>query len=190
MEEIDLNYFKNVIEGNTEITWKCFWKTNHIRLKQYLPRQEYLQLKFGRLKRAAELLTQHEIVFNWTERADYHQAISGLVDSFCDEKGYLILSKQRKLFNGAWGDFLDGDHDSGRKKLIKYIEEIEKIKDKVAQADKVNDLEADAESFIDQGKVEVGLQILRLVIERFDGLNDLSQPAVNFAKEKIQIIKP
>jgi len=186
MKKNDLIYFKNLIEGKTDITWKVFWKINNERLKQDLPRLEFLKLKFGKLKRAAEILNKFKIEFQWTKKADYHQSISNLVDDFCDAKGYPILSKKRKLFNGAVGDFLDGNKESGHKKLTSYIEKIEKNKDEVLQSYEINDLEFDAESFIDQGESEIGIEILKLIVGKFDGVNDLVQPAVSFAKEKLK----
>lgn len=185
MKQNDLKYFKELIEGKTDITWKLWWKSNGLRLKEELPRQQFLKLKFGRLERAAELLAESKIEFQWTKKADYHQSISNLVDDFCDDKGYPLLSKQRKLFGGAVGDYLDGNKESGRKKLTAHIQKIERVKDEVVQSEKLNDLEFDANSFIDQGQPEIGIEILKILIERFDGVNDLTQPAVNLAKETI-----
>lgn len=58
------------------------------------------------------------------------------------------------------------------------------MEDEVLQAEKINDLEFDAELLINQGKKEMSIKILHLIIKQFDNLNDLVQPAVNFAKEK------
>lgn len=188
MQQDDLNYFKNIIEGKTNMTWKYFWKKNSERLKKELPKREFTKLKFGKLNRASEILTELDIEFKWTKKADYHQAISNFSDDFCDHLGYPILSTQRQLYNGAVGDFLDGNTDTAKLKLNTYIKEIESIKDEILQSEKINDLEYDASSFINQGQPEIGIEILKLIVNRFNNFNDLTQPAVNFAKEKLKTI--
>ncbi len=188
MNDNDLKYFKDLIEGKTDITWKVFWKSNEKRLKESLTRQDFLKLKFGKLQRASEILNENNISFQWTKKADYHLSISNLSDSVCDKNGYPIIEIQRNLFNGAVGDFIDGNIEIGRIKFANYLADIQKMDNMVEQSEQINDLEFDAESFIKQGNIQVGIEMLKLLVATFDNENDLIQPAIDYAKHEIKRI--
>ncbi len=188
MNENDLKYFKDLIEGKTDITWKVFWKLNEKRFKKNLTRQDFLKLKFGKLERASEILNENNISFQWTEKADYHLSISNLSDGVCDENGYPIVEIQRKLFNGAVGDFIDGNIETGRIKFANYLEDIQQMGNMVEQSERIKELEFDAVSFIKQGNIEVGIEMLKLLVATFDNENDLIQPTIDYVKTEIKRI--
>ncbi|MEN7546966.1 hypothetical protein AAG747_03555 [Rapidithrix thailandica] len=191
MRESDLLSFKNLIEGKTGITWKRYWKQNAERLKEELTRLEFQKLKFKKLKRAAELLDENKMAYEWTDKANYHQAIALLADEVCDEYGYPLLEMQRSLYNGAVGNLMDHDIESGLTALQKYLDRFKQTLDDGASLPEYELLELqgyemDAEMLMDQMYMEVGKQMLKMLVEKFEGIDDLIQPVVDQAKAKLQ----
>jgi hypothetical protein len=99
----DLPYFKDLIEGREVPSRHPWWRTHEPRLREELPRAEFLRLKFGNLRAMAEILTAAGIEFAWAPKGRREAAYARLHPSAVDERGHPLPEFRRRGSSWAGG---------------------------------------------------------------------------------------
>ena len=179
--ETQLVYFKELIEGRAAISWRAWWNSNQSILKSQLKRPEYIRLKFGLVEYAYKILEENKISTKWGVFAKKESYYANLHESVLDENGRLKESSRRCAYDGACGDFLDGEVEKGTEKLNKYIaylKEMETIKSK----SELEGMAFDGEMMINSGiDYEFGKAVLEAVLSYGLG-DDLTDFAIETAR--------
>lgn len=187
-KEEQLIYFKDLIEGKATVSWRGWWNTNDETMKSQLKRPEYARLKFGHLKYAFKILEAKGIDVEWGTAAEKESYYATLHKSVLDENGRPNEEFRRKSYNGACGDFIDGNLESCENKLKKIITKLKKIGGLKAQED-LEGMQFDGEMMVNSKTDEgFGKALLEAVVS-FGYGDDLTDFAVNKAEEILNNIK-
>lgn len=176
-----LAYFKELFEGRAAVSWRAWFKQNDAQLAQDLPRAEYLRLKFKMLDEAEKLLRQAGIQFTISPLAKREKFYSLLHDNVLDERGRPKESFRRKAYDGAVGQFLDGQTAKAKETLIAYLQKV-KRRPMVKRIKELESMCFDGEMNFELGDRELGRMILELVAGLEIG-DDLLDPAIFRARE-------
>lgn len=179
-----LSYFKELFEGRAVLSWHAWFKQNDARLARELPRADYLRLKFHKLDEAEKLLRQAGIEFVISPLARREKYYSLLHESALDERGRPNESFRRKAYNGAVGQFLDGQPEMAKETLADFLQ-----KAKRRQIEELQDLCYDGEIDYEYGDSGLGQMILELVAEIETG-DDLLDPVIFRAREVLARARP
>ena len=176
-----LGYFKDLLEGRATISWNAWFRRNESELSQELPRMAFLQLKFGKLDEAERLLREAGIDFSISPLARREKCYSLLHESVLDEDGRPKESFRRKAYGGAFGHFLDGQLEEGKKTLAAFLRKL-KRRPMRERVEELSDFCYDGEMEFEYGDGAVGQAMLELVAALETG-DDLLDPAINRARE-------
>jgi hypothetical protein len=188
MTEKTLTYFKDFIEGKDVPTWKVFWKENEEAFKNSLSRNEFLTLKFKMIDHAETILKENNIEYTWTQKGKQQKQWANLHDSVCDEAGKPLLSFRRKLYDGAFGQFLNNNMEKCSTKVSKNIQKILKLKNASERAELLEDAEYNAECLWEEGYIDFG-KIVLTAISTIKTDDDLLFEAIELAKKKLNTLK-
>lgn len=176
-----LAYFKDLFEGRAAVSWRAWFKQNDAQLAQDHPRADYLRLKFHMLDEAEKLLRAAGIEFTVSALAKREKYYSLLHESVLDERGRPKESFRRKAYNGAVGQYLDGQSSRAKDTLAEFLR---KLKRRPLEK-RLEELEAmcfDGEMDLEFGDRELGRMMLELVAALETG-DDLLDPAIFRARE-------
>lgn len=176
-----LAYFKDLFEGRAEISWRAWFFQNDAQLAQDLPRAEYLRLKFKKLDEAEKLLREAGIAFTISPLARREKYYALLHDSVLDERGRPKESFRRNAYDGAVGQFLDGNSVKAKEILSTCLR---KLKRRPIEK-RIEELEGmcfDGEMEYEYGQRELGRMILELIAS-LETSDDLLDPAILRARE-------
>ncbi len=181
--EDHLAYFRALIEGHDVVGWNPWWAENATELERSLPRAEFLRLKFGKVNYAAVILQQLGVSIDWSPLGRKQAAWAELHESVVDERGRPRPEIRAAGYGGAIGAYERGEIDEGTKRLRKYVRTLGGL-DELEHAHALEDIEFDAEGFIQEGLRDAGVAILRVVGSHPSG-NDLFDPPIQRAREKL-----
>jgi hypothetical protein len=176
-----LAFFKDLFEGRAAVSWRAWFKQNDAQLAQDLPRADYLRLKFHMLDEAERLLRQAGIEFTASPLAKREKYYSLLHESVLDECGRPKESFRRKAYNGAVGQFLDGEPAKAKETLTALLRKLKRR----PMEKRIEELEGmcfDGEMDFEYGDRELGRMMLELVTALETG-DDLLDPAIFRARE-------
>lgn len=179
-----LEYFRALISGEDVIGWHPWWAVQEQSLKALLPRAEFLRLKFGKVKHAAEVLNRANLQTSWSEQGLRQAAWANLHPSAVDEQGRPIPELRASAYGGAIGALEIGDLVKGTSLLRGFLRRTSKMPE-LDQAAALSELEFDAEGLIAEGLRDAGVEVLR-EIARLPSGNDLLDPAISAAKARLQ----
>jgi hypothetical protein len=177
-------YFRALIEGEDVLGWNPWWTQHAAEFERILPRAEYLRLKFGKVRYAAEVLQRHGVEVSWTPLGRKQSAWADLHSSVLDDRGRPRPELRSKAYGGAFGVYERGDIEEGTRRFAKYLRSLRKLAD-VEQASALEEATFDAEHFVEEGNREAGIAMLRLVAALPEG-NDLLDPAILTARDKLE----
>lgn len=181
----DLQYFKDLIEGRDVPSWHPWWRANEPRLRETLPRADFLRLKFGRVPEMAERLKAAGVDFTWSPKGRREAAYARLHASAVDEQGHPLPEFRKRAYDGAVALFQAGDSAGGEKQLKKVLQRIRRMRDEVERGDELAGMQIDGEQLCDEGETAAGLALLRAVA-RWETDSDLESPAVDYAREALR----
>jgi hypothetical protein len=176
-----LAYFKALLEGRAELSWRAWFKRNEAQLSQDLPRAAFLRLKFQMLDEAEKLLRESGIEFTVSPLARRERYYANLHESVLDENGRPLESFRREAFDGAIGHFFDGRPEQGKENLAKYLRKLQR-RPEIQRAEDLGDFCFDGEIELEYGNREIGRSILELVAAMKIG-DDLVDPVIFRARE-------
>lgn len=180
----DLQYFRDLIEGREVPSWHPWWRANEARLRQELPRVDFLRLKFGHLRAMAEVLAGAGIEFTWSPRGRREAAYARLHPSAVDERGHPLPEFRKRAYDGAVALFQAGDAAGGANQLDKVLKRIRRMKDEAERGEALAEMQIDGEQLYDEGETAAGLALLRAVA-RWETVSDLDSPAVDYARQAL-----
>jgi hypothetical protein len=176
-----LAYFKDLFERRAAVSWNAWFKRNEGQLSQDLPRADFLRLKFHKLDEAEKLLRGAEVEFSVSPMAKREKYYSLLHDSVLDENGRPNESFRRKAYDGAIGQFLDGEAEKARGTLTDFLRKL-KRRPMDKRIEELEGLCFDGEMEFECGDREIGRTMLELVAALETG-NDLLDPAIHRARD-------
>ena len=165
METEYLQYLKDLVEGNAEISFLPWFKQHEEELKKNLNRASFLRLKFSPIDEALKLLDASGIKYLKDEGAIRREKYYLTFDpSVLDEAGKLKHDHKRKLFGGAIGKMMDGDIEGGRKIMSTQLSKI--LKKKLPErADSLSDVLYFGEIELAHGDPIIGKNIVEIISE-------------------------
>jgi len=177
-----LQYFKALLEGRADISWRAWFARNEAKLTLELPRAVLLRLKFDQLDEAEKLLSEAGVRYTpHPTAARRERYYAQLHPSVLDERGRPREAFMRKAYRGAVGLILDGKHDEARERLAGEIKKIRR-KPTLQQAEALADMCFDGEmSYLGENR-EVGRALLKAVASVPLG-DDLLDPTIQRALE-------
>jgi hypothetical protein len=176
-----LAYFKDLFEGRAIVSWRAWFKQNDAQLAQELPRADYLRLKFHMLDEAEKLLRAAGVEFAVSPLAKREKYYSLLHESVLDERGRPKESFRRKAYNGAVGQYLDGQSATAKETLTAFLRKLKRR----PMEQRVEELEGmcfDGEMEFEHGERELG-QIMLELVAGLETVDDLLDPAIFRARE-------
>jgi hypothetical protein len=174
-------YFKDLFEGRAAVSWRAWFKQHDAQLAQDLPRADYLRLKFHMLDEAEKLLRQAGIEFTVSPLAKREKYYSLLHASVLDERGRPKESFRRKAYNGAVGQFLDGEPAKAKETLTAFLRKLNR-RPMEKRIEELEEMCFDGEMNFEYGDRELGRMMLELVAALEFG-DDLLDPAIFRARE-------
>jgi len=184
-----LAYFKDLLEGRAELSWKAWFRLHEKQLTQDLPRATFLRLKFYSLEEAEKLLRQAGIEFTVSpsarRREEYYMLFA---DSALDEKGKLKPDVKRGFYDGAFGHFMDGNVEEGRRLLAAFVNRMKRWSTQ-KRSEELSDMCFDGELELQFGDPKIGRELLAVVAAFSPKAadDDLLNFAITRAKELIGI---
>jgi len=181
------DYLKALIEGGDVPHWHVWWRTNRAELERVLPRSAFLKLKFNGLEGGAALLEEHGVPFTWSPKGRRESALSNLHEDVVDENGERRASSpaQANLVAFAIDAFARGDRSAGEKAVKEEIGRALKVRDRVGQAEALQDLLADGEQLLAEGRRDAGVALLRPIAE-LRTTKALLAPSIDRAREVLE----
>lgn len=183
LEPAFAQYFKDLIEGRDVPQWHPWWRAHRSEVEAALGRTDYLKLKFGGVKAAANYLTKIGVAYEWTTAGKRAHLWSQLHRDFVDEHGRPKPELRRKAYGGAIAAFEDGDSAAGEAQLVKVMRKVRRLRDDNERAGELESLQFDGEMLCDEGH-PAGIPLLRAVA-RWTSDSDLDRAAVEFAQQKL-----
>jgi hypothetical protein len=182
-----LDYFKTLVEGADNAQgWHLWWAAHHQEIAD-LPRTQYLELKFEKVRAAAKVLDQHGIGYSWSRRGRLAAVWADHDPSVLDESGQPLPEFRREAFGGAIGAIEDGDLGRAAELLQREIRRIRTLPE-IAQAQELGDMQLDGDHFLLEDNVAVGKAILEAVVSWGLG-NDLTDHTVTAAIDRLLLLK-
>ena len=168
LEERHLNFFKDLLEGRSSITFAIYLKRHEESLREQLPRAQFLRLKFNCTEEMQSILHANNVTFSPDQTAIRQEIyLRNQNPADLDENGRLKPGYKLNMFDGAVNLFESGDEGGARKVVLKLIGYPKKMSSKRC-FEELEDLEYFSEIEMRFGNEDTGRFLLALIasIER------------------------
>ncbi|MFE6794643.1 hypothetical protein [Paenibacillus chitinolyticus] len=174
-DERHLVYFKELLEGNSEISFRAYLSKNEDSLRKQFSPARFARLKFKSMDEIIKILDEEKISYIVNDQAIRNEKyLATFHPDALNEKGRLKEGFKDTLFNGIVHDFKTKGEDAILT-LYEYIEFPENIHNK-KNIEKLEDIEFFAETELCLGDKNLGLFLLKALasIERqFSDVDDI-----------------
>ncbi|MFB7816821.1 hypothetical protein ACFC0X_21905 [Paenibacillus chitinolyticus] len=175
VDERHLVYFKELLEGNSRISFRAYLSKNEDSLRKQFSRARFARLKFKSMDEIIKILDEEKISYIVNDQAIRNEKyLATFHPDALNEKGRLKEEFKDTLFNGIVHDFKTKGEDAILT-LYEYIEFPENIHNK-KNIEKLEDIEFFAETELCLGDKNLGLFLLKALasIERqFSDVDDI-----------------
>ncbi|MFC9777649.1 hypothetical protein [Paenibacillus chitinolyticus] len=175
VDERHLVYFKELLEGNSEISFRAYLSKNEDSLRKQFSPARFARLKFKSMDEIIRILDEEKISYIVNDQAIRNEKyLATFHPDALNEKGRLKEGFKDTLFNGIVHDFKTKGEDAILT-LYEYIEFPENIHNK-KNIEKLEDIEFFAETELCLGDKNLGLFLLKALasIERqFSDVDDI-----------------
>ncbi|WP_339247979.1 hypothetical protein [Paenibacillus sp. FSL F4-0243] len=167
VDERHLVYFKELLEGNAEISFKAYLSNNEDSLRKQFSPARFARLKFKSIDEIIKILDEENISYSINDHAVRNEKYLATfhLDAL-NEQGRLKEGFKDTLFKGTVHNFKTKGEEAVLT-LYKYIEYPKKINNK-KNIEKLQDIECFAELELSLGDESLGLFLLKALasIER------------------------
>ncbi|MEK5437887.1 MULTISPECIES: hypothetical protein [Paenibacillus] len=167
VDERHLVYFKELLEGNAEISFKAYLSNNEDSLRKQFSPARFARLKFNSIDEIIKILDEENVSYSINDHAVRNEKYLATfhLDAL-NEQGRLKEGFKDTLFNGTVHNFKTKGEEAVLT-LYKYIEYPKKINNK-KNIEKLQDIECFAELELSLGDESLGLFLLKALasIER------------------------
>ncbi|WP_339803674.1 hypothetical protein MKY19_13955 [Paenibacillus sp. FSL R5-0744] len=167
VDERHLVYFKELLEGNAEISFKAYLSNNEDSLRKQFSPARFARLKFKSIDEIIKILDEENISYSINDHAVRNEKYLATfhLDAL-NEQGRLKEGFKDTLFKGTVHNFKTKGEEAVLT-LYKYIEYPKKINSK-KNIEKLQDIECFAELELSLGDESLGLFLLKALasIER------------------------
>ncbi|MGX4583389.1 hypothetical protein [Paenibacillus chitinolyticus] len=175
VDERHLVYFKELLEGNSQISFRAYLSKNEDSLRKQFSPARFARLKFKSIDEIIKILDEEKISYIVNDQAIRNEKyLATFHPDALNEKGGLKEGFKDTIFNGIVHDFKTKGEDAILT-LHKYIEFPENINNK-KNIEKLEDIEFFAETELCLGDKNLGLFLLKALasIERqFSDVDDI-----------------
>ena len=171
-----LDFMKNLIEGNAQISFRSWFFKEQGNLKAWLPNAKFLRLKFDPMQEIPKILKENGVIFSLNEtaiRAENYYLLFD--DAMLDEKGRINDSVKRKLFDGLVAEIIDNNNNLAEELLVGKLRRLKKTSS-AKRREELEGLLYFAETEIVFGDHRVGVVLIDLLEKHatdFDEIYDL-----------------
>jgi len=117
-----LEYFKNLLQGEADISYSAYLWKNELEFKNLFPRGQFLRLKFSPFEEMESLLSKAGIEYTVDAHAVALERYYLLFEkSALDERGKLTSNHIDNMFDGAIRHYRDGALELAEKCIQNYI---------------------------------------------------------------------
>ncbi|AIQ23859.1 MULTISPECIES: hypothetical protein [unclassified Paenibacillus] len=167
VDERHLVYFKELLEGNAEISFKAYLSNNEDSLRKQFSPARFARLKFKSIDEIIKILDEENVSYSINDHAVRNEKYLATfhLDAL-NEQGRLKEGFKDTLFKGTVHNFKTKGEEAVLT-LYKYIEYPKKINSK-KNIEKLQDIECFAELELSLGDESLGLFLLKALasIER------------------------
>lgn len=167
VDERHLVYFKELLEGNAEISFKAYLSNNEDSLRKQFSPARFARLKFKSIDEIIKILDEENVSYSINDHAVRNEKYLATfhLDAL-NEQGRLKEGFKDTLFKGTVHNFKTKGEEAVLT-LYKYIEYPKKINNK-KNIEKLQDIECFAELELSLGDESLGLFLLKALasIER------------------------
>ncbi|MEK4236987.1 hypothetical protein [Paenibacillus sp. FSL H7-0714] len=167
VDERHLVYFKELLEGNAEISFKAYLSNNEDSLRKQFSPARFARLKFKSIDEIIKILDEENVSYSINDHAVRNEKYLATfhLDAL-NEQGRLKEGFKDTLFKGTVHNFKTKGEEAVLT-LYKYIEYPKKINNK-KNIEKLQDIECFAELELSLGDESLGLFLLKTLasIER------------------------
>lgn len=167
VDERHLVYFKELLEGNAEISFKAYLSNNEDSLRKQFSPARFARLKFKSIDEIIKILDEENVSYSINDHAVRNEKYLATfhLDAL-NEQGRLKEGFKDTLFKGTVHNF-KAKGEEAVLTLYKYIEYPKKINNK-KNIEKLHDIECFAELELSLGDESLGLFLLKALasIER------------------------
>lgn len=167
IDERHLVYFKELLEGNAEISFKAYLSNNEDSLRKQFSPARFARLKFKSIDEIIKILDEENVSYSINDHAVRNEKYLATfhLDAL-NEQGRLKEGFKDTLFKGTVHNFKTKGEEAVLT-LYKYIEYPKKINSK-KNIEKLQDIECFAELELSLGDESLGLFLLKALasIER------------------------
>lgn len=167
VDERHLVYFKELLEGNAEISFKAYLSNNEDSLRKQFSSARFARLKFKSIDEIIKILDEENVSYSINDHAVRNeQYLATFHLDALNEQGRLKEGFKDTLFKGTVHNFKTKGEEAVLT-LYKYIEYPKKINNK-KNIEKLQDIECFAELELSLGDESLGLFLLKALasIER------------------------
>lgn len=117
-----LDYFKKLLQGEADVSFKVYWAKHCADLESALPRVQFLRLKFSPIDEMQAILTDAGVEYLPSQAAIARERYYlTFADSALDERGRLKPEHALIMFGGAVAEFHSKHLDEAATRLRTYI---------------------------------------------------------------------
>ncbi|MFD2118000.1 hypothetical protein ACFSTH_02265 [Paenibacillus yanchengensis] len=160
VDERHLVYFKELLEGNSEVSFRAYFLNNEAALRKQFSAARFARLKFKSMDEIIKILDEEKVAYVINDQAvRYEKYLATFHQDVLNEKGKLKDGFKDTLFDGVVRDFKIKGEDAVVT-LYKYIEFPENINAK-KNIEKLEDIAYFAQTELHVGDRYLGLFLLK-----------------------------